>query len=72
MNRPFEVGDRIYGFCNGYFGRDCYVDKICIVANSRYAVFEDLDNGFARILNYPSKAPKFFDMMQEWKKKKGR
>lgn len=24
---PLRVGDVLYGFCNGYFGRDSYDDK---------------------------------------------
>ena len=50
--RLFEVGDRIYGFCNGFFGRDCYKNKICVMSNDGFAVFVDLDNGYARVLNY--------------------
>lgn len=78
MKRPFEVGDRIYGFCNGFFGRDCYEDKICVMANDRYAVFEDLDDGFARVLNFESEESSkekwgeedyFYKCTQSWKTK---
>jgi hypothetical protein len=78
MKRPFEVGDRIYGFCNGFFGRDCYDNKICVMANDRYAVFEDLDDGFARVLNFESEESskekwgnedEFYNMTQKWKTK---
>ena len=76
MNKPFEVGDRIYGFCNGFFGRDCYENKICVMANDRYAVFEDLNDGYSRILNYYTEEESkerwgeedfFFKSTQSWK-----
>jgi len=78
MDKPFEVDDRIYGFCNGFFGRDSYEDKICVFVNNRYgyAVFEDFEDGYARVLNYPSKEESkekwgdedyFFKATQEWK-----
>ena len=27
MEIPLKVGDVLYGYCNGYFGRDSYLDK---------------------------------------------
>lgn len=27
-DRRLAVGDRLYGFCRGYFGRDSYGDKV--------------------------------------------
>jgi len=51
------IGEKIYGFCNGFFGRDSYNDKIIegegkdwIVAREEYtgyvviAVFSGSDN----------------------------
>lgn len=29
-----NIGRRIYGFCNGYFGRDDYNDKIIVYETS--------------------------------------
>ncbi len=57
MLQIFTAGDQISGFCNGYFGRDDYEDKVCIMVTPRYAVFEYNDsdsemNGFAVVLNY--------------------
>ena len=43
MNETVKVGDRISGYCNGYFGRDDYESKICVMVTNRYAVFEYLD-----------------------------
>ena len=38
------VGVKIYGFCEGYFGRDSYDDKL-IVANGEDWIVVQYDNG---------------------------
>lgn len=70
MKKPFEVGDRIYGYCNGFFGRDCYTNKICVMVNDRYAIFEDIEDGIARVINFSpeEESKQFYDWTQEWKK----
>lgn len=40
MNDLFNVGDIIYGFCNGYFGRDDYNTKRVVLINKDYVLFE--------------------------------
>lgn len=40
-----EVGDMLYGFCGGYFGRDSYGDKVVIAAGGDWLVARDLDCG---------------------------
>lgn len=47
----FEIGDKISGFCNGFFGRDDYLLKKCVYACKNYAVFEYEDET-AVVLNY--------------------
>jgi len=32
------VGTTIYGFCNGYFGRDSYDDKVIIASGENWIV----------------------------------
>lgn len=32
------VGKQLYGFCNGYFGRDSYADKVIIMNGSNWVV----------------------------------
>jgi hypothetical protein len=54
MEKLFRIGDIIDGFCNGYFGRDDYEKKICVIVNEKYAIFEYLDGnqqGMAVVLN---------------------
>jgi len=46
----FQLGDKISGFCNGYFGRDDYENKVCVRVTQTYAVFEYEDEG-ACVLN---------------------
>lgn len=68
MDKLFNIGDLIYGFCNGYFGRDDYDDKICILVNSRYAVFQYIDGemeGQATVLNYRDSITK--ENVDNWK-----
>jgi len=56
MNKLFNVGDTIYGFCNGYFGRDDYYTKICVMVTEKYAIFQYTEGffsqGYATVLNY--------------------
>ena len=51
MMQWFSIGDEIGGYCNGYFGRDDYEDKTCVMVTPKYAVFERED-GSATVLNY--------------------
>lgn len=46
MNEFFAVGDTIHGYCNGFFGRDDYDSKICLLVNDRFALFQYLDGEF--------------------------
>jgi len=50
MYKLFKLGDRLSGYCNGYFGRDDYADKICVAVRPKYALFE-YDDGKAVPLN---------------------
>lgn len=57
MLELFKVGDIIFGYCSGYFGRDGYDNKVCVMVTPRYAVFENMtgelfEKGDAVTLNY--------------------
>ncbi len=45
MHEYFKIGDKIYGYCNGFFGRDHYDDMICTFITDKYAVFEYINGG---------------------------
>ena len=69
MNKLFNVGDEITGFCNGYFGHDDYESKICVMANDKYAVFQYIggeSRGYATILNYKDGLK---NLVNDWKVK---
>lgn len=52
MMQIFKVGDEIGNYCNGYFGRDDYENKTCVMVTPKYAVFEYWETGNATLLNY--------------------
>lgn len=68
MHKFFSIGDKLCGFCNGYFGSSDYDSKICVMVTKQYAVFEFLDGecrGQATVLNNPEKLDK--KMVDGWK-----
>ena len=38
---PLRVGDPLYGFCGGYFGRDAWVDKHVEAVGTDWVVVRD-------------------------------
>ena len=40
-----RVGDTLYGFCNGYFGRDSYADKQVEAIGSDWVVAREVGSG---------------------------
>jgi hypothetical protein len=67
MQKLFSIGDVINGYCNGYFGRDDYYEKICVMVTNRYAVFQYLNGewkGQAVVLNYDESLE---ELIAEWK-----
>jgi hypothetical protein len=38
------VGTKLYGFCNGYFGRDSYDEKIIEAIGNDWVVVRDSNN----------------------------
>lgn len=35
------IGETLYGYCNGYFGRDTYEEKTVVYAGENYLLCED-------------------------------
>ena len=64
MYQYFQQGDTLYGYCNGFFGRDSYSTKICTLVRPKYAVFE-YEDGTADILNYDGRLTE--EMVKKWK-----
>lgn len=67
MDKYFSIGDKISGYCNGYFGRDDYDDKTCVLVTAKYAVFE-YANDYAVVLNYNPQLENFDkqDFIDDW------
>lgn len=49
------VGKKVYGFCNGYFGRDSYDDKE-IIANGLNWVLAVADNSLPELATFENRA----------------
>jgi len=43
-NKMILVGQIIYGYCEGYFGRDSYGEKIIEAIGANWIVARDIDN----------------------------
>lgn len=67
MLQLFKPGDVIYGYCNGFFGRDDYEEKVCVFVMPKYAVFQYEDGG-GTVLNYDER---FANSVSDWKDNKG-
>jgi len=61
------VGTKIYGYCNGYFGRDDYDDKIIILEGRRWIVcaYLDSDNDWITCVNFDSEEEKE-ERIKQW------
>ena len=72
MHKYFKVGDKIGNYCNGFFGRDDYHKKKCVMVTEKYAVFEYLD-GHATVLNLrdPVLELTLSGTMENWKYEDG-
>lgn len=66
MLQCFTPGDTIYGYCQGYFGRDDYKNKVCVLVQVKYAVFE-YEDGTATVVNYYSGIENDVPDWKDWK-----
>ena len=65
------IGTKIYGYCNGYFGRNDYDDKIIILEGRRWIVcaYLDSDNDWITCVNFDSEEEKE-ERIKQWSVKK--
>lgn len=71
MGTLIKVGDVLYGFCNGAFGRDDYDTKICVKSNQYYSIFVyKRDPQRAVVLNYKDYPWITENDINNWKDKK--
>lgn len=61
------IGTKIYGYCNGYFGRNDYDDKIIILEGRKWIVcaYLDTDNDWITSVNFDSEEEKI-ECIKKW------
>lgn len=67
-----NIGRKIYGFCNGYFGRDDYEDKIILAEGERWILCTYLDkyaknNDWVTVCNFDTAKEKQ-ECIDNWSK----
>ena len=64
------VGTKIYGYCDGYFGRDDYSDKVIILEDKKWIVclYLDTDNDRVTCVNFDTEEEKI-EYIKNWSKK---
>ena len=62
-----NIGTKIYGYCNGYFGRDDYEDKIIIAEGKKWILcsYLSIDNDRVTCVNFDTKKEKE-ERIKEW------
>lgn len=58
------VGVELYGYCNGYFGRDSYSDKVIEAAGKDWIVVRE-SNGTPNMATFES-TKEMFRYIEEW------
>lgn len=61
MNTPLRIGDMLYGFCGGCFGRDSYYDKRVEAIGSDWVVARDSDGQVVFYDGFPDGLVEFRD-----------
>lgn len=66
-----NIGTKIYGYCNGYFGRDDYSAKIIIAEGRKWIVCSYLyaDNDYVTCVNFDTEEEKE-ECIRRWSKNK--
>lgn len=65
-----NIGKRIYGFCNGFFGRDDYNDKIIVyeTPSAICCIYVDRNlSNYLTVANFDSESEKQ-EYINEWSK----
>lgn len=60
-----NIGRMISGFCNGYFGRDDYDDKIIILEDKKWIVCRYLNRDEVACVNFDSEQEKK-SLLNDW------
>lgn len=70
--QPVVVGDTLHGFCNGFFGRDSYSDKVVIAMGVDWVVARPETDPDARIAeaqfaSFWDRVEQMQDLLQRWR-----
>ena len=62
-----NIGVRLHGYCNGYFGRDDYKDKIIIAEGKKWILcsYLNIDNDRVTCVNFDTEKEKE-EHIKEW------
>ena len=66
-----NIGVRLHGYCNGYFGRDDYDDKIIIAEGKKWILcsYLSIDNDYVTCVNFDTEEEKE-ECIKRWSKNK--
>lgn len=63
-----KPGDKLYGFCNGYFGRDYYETKIVEAIGVDWLVVREENSGTPIMCNFDAMdTEQIVEYLKEWK-----
>lgn len=66
MKLEIYIGKTLYGFCNGYFGRDSYDDKKIVYVGDNYIVAEN-ENGYPETAIFEGmKESEVHELISDW------
>lgn len=63
--RGFKIGETFYGYCNGYFGRDCYENKVVEDFGKDWVVCRD-EHDFPWFADF-NDTKEFWELVEEWR-----
>ena len=69
IRKGFIIGEMLYGFCGGYFGRDSYKNKRVEAFGVDWLVCRDEDGNihFAQLDNFKEQDNDFWEEVERWR-----
>lgn len=59
------IGKKIYGFCDGYFGRDSFEDKTIEAIGFDWIVARECNGGYVHLAHFSS-SEEMFNCLIQW------
>lgn len=60
------LGKTLYGYCDGYFGRDSYKNKTIVYTGDNYLLCEDEDGHPCLAIFYTKSNNEIKELLKEW------